>query len=68
MLHRVTHVRKGDAMLLDANNLIFGRSAYVCRQKACIDEAVARKRLQRSLKRPIPDVIVDALLTAPACE
>jgi hypothetical protein len=38
-----------------------GRSAYLCPSPACLDEARRRKRLQRALRCPVPDAILDAL-------
>jgi hypothetical protein len=39
-----------------------GRSAYVCRRSACLDEARRRRRLQRALRVPVPDAILDLLV------
>jgi uncharacterized protein len=38
-----------------------GRSAYLCPGPACVEEARRRKRLQRSLRCPVPDAILEAL-------
>lgn len=38
-----------------------GRSAYVCRDKACLAEALKAKKFQRTLKRAIPGVILETL-------
>jgi len=38
-----------------------GRSAYACRNTACLAEALKGRKFQRTLKRAIPDVIVEAL-------
>jgi predicted RNA-binding protein YlxR (DUF448 family) len=40
-----------------------GRSAYVCRNLACLAEALKAKKFQRTLKRAIPDDIVENLNT-----
>lgn len=40
-----------------------GRSAYVCRVESCLTEAIKGKKFQRTLKRAIPDDIVEALKT-----
>jgi hypothetical protein len=38
-----------------------GRSAYVCRNSTCLAEAIKAKKFQRTLKRAIPDAIVEIL-------
>ncbi|MBX2860316.1 MAG: YlxR family protein [Vampirovibrio sp.] len=38
-----------------------GRSAYICPKPACFKAAFKSKKLQRSLKRPVPDDIVNIL-------
>ncbi|MBY0449157.1 MAG: YlxR family protein [Cyanobacteria bacterium] len=42
-----------------------GRSAYVCREQTCRTQAIRGKKLQRALKKPIPDAIVKALESIP---
>lgn len=41
----------------------FGRSAYVCRSKRCLQDARRRKRFQKSLRIPNHPTI-DAMLAA----
>ncbi len=43
------------------NRRFQGRSAYVCREQTCRTQAIRGKKLQRALKKPIPDAIVKAL-------
>lgn len=38
-----------------------GRSAYLCPQPACLEEARRRKRLQRALRCAVSDSILEAL-------
>jgi predicted RNA-binding protein YlxR (DUF448 family) len=40
-----------------------GRSAYLCPQKSCLEEAQKRKRLDRSLRTQVPAAIYTALIT-----
>ncbi len=40
-----------------------GRSAYLCPQKSCLEEAQKRKRLERSLRTQVPAAIYTALNT-----
>jgi predicted RNA-binding protein YlxR (DUF448 family) len=47
-----------DGVLLDAG---MGRSAYLCPQEACLEEARRRKRLQKALRCQVPDSVVEVL-------
>ncbi len=38
-----------------------GRSAYLCRSSACLEETRRRRRLQRALRCPVPDSILATL-------
>ena len=38
-----------------------GRSAYLCPNQACLEEAKRRKRLQRALRCQVADAIVETL-------
>ena len=38
-----------------------GRSAYLCPERDCLNEARRRKRLQRALRCQVPDSILEAL-------
>ena len=38
-----------------------GRSAYLCKGQACLQEAKKHRRLERSLKTSIPQLIFDRL-------
>ncbi|WP_443082984.1 YlxR family protein [Vampirovibrio chlorellavorus] len=46
---------------INGNPPLQGRSSYVCRNKACLTEALRAKKFQRTLKRAIPDAILEAL-------
>ncbi|WP_373532146.1 YlxR family protein [Vampirovibrio sp.] len=46
---------------IDGNPPLQGRSAYACRDKTCLAEALKAKKFQRTLKRGIPDAILEAL-------
>ena len=47
-----------DGVLLDAG---MGRSAYLCKQEECLDEARRRKRLQKALRCQVPDALLATL-------
>jgi uncharacterized protein len=39
-----------------------GRSAYLCPQLTCLDETRRRRRLQRALRCPVDESLLDALM------
>ncbi|BEV36663.1 YlxR family protein [Synechococcus sp. M16CYN] len=47
-----------DGVLLDSG---MGRSAYLCPEEECLEEARRRKRLQKALRCQVPDAIFTAL-------
>jgi uncharacterized protein len=46
---------------LDGDPPLQGRSAYCCQQEKCLNEAIRARKFQRTLKRGIPDDIVERL-------
>lgn len=48
----------GGGVALDTG---MGRSAYLCRNRACLEEAKRRKRLQRALRAPVDESLLLAL-------
>ncbi|KGG28619.1 MULTISPECIES: YlxR family protein [unclassified Prochlorococcus] len=38
-----------------------GRSAYLCPNEACLEEALRRKRLQKTLRCQVPKSVVEVL-------
>jgi predicted RNA-binding protein YlxR (DUF448 family) len=57
LLWRVIRQAEG-GLVLDRG---MGRSAYLCRSAECLEEARRRRRLQRSLRCPVPDSILVSL-------
>ena len=47
-----------DGVLLDRG---MGRSAYLCVEQNCLEEATRRKRLQKALRCQVPDDVLAAL-------
>jgi hypothetical protein len=39
-----------------------GRSAYLCPQLSCLEEARKRRRLQRALRCPLDERLLDVLM------
>ena len=57
MLWRVIRDHR-DGVLLDQG---MGRSAYLCPQESCLEEAQRRKRLQKALRCQVPDSVLEEL-------
>ena len=53
-LWRVIRVAQGGGLALDSG---MGRSAYLCPNATCLEEARRRKRLQRALRCQVADSI-----------
>jgi predicted RNA-binding protein YlxR (DUF448 family) len=49
----------GGGVVLDQG---MGRSAYLCRQLSCLEEAQRRRRLQRALRCPVEASLLDTLM------
>ena len=60
-LVRVIRLPDGAGVALDPTGKQAGRGAYVCPTDACVALALKQKKLERSLKTPIPDTVADAL-------
>lgn len=56
-LWRVIRLVEG-GLALDAG---MGRSAYLCPCRPCLEEARRRKRLQKGLRCPVPDALLERL-------
>ena len=51
---RITRTASGE-VVVNGNSKIFGRSAYICYNKTCIEEAFKKNRLQKVLKAQISE-------------
>ncbi|WP_413359668.1 YlxR family protein [Prochlorococcus sp. MIT 1201] len=47
-----------EGVVLDAG---MGRSAYLCPNEVCLEEALRRKRLQKALRCQVPNSVVEVL-------
>ncbi len=56
-LVRIVRTPEG-TLQLDLTGRMNGRGAYVCRDDACLDKALKRKALQRSLKEEISEDVI----------
>ncbi len=59
-LIRIVKTPEGD-LELDFIGKRAGRGAYVCRQRECLDIAVKKKKLAKSLRHSIPTEIIEML-------
>lgn len=57
-LLRVVRLASGEGLALDRG---MGRSAYLCPEPVCLDEARRRRRLQRALRCAVDDRILHSL-------
>jgi len=57
-LWRVVRLAGGGGLQLDRGQ---GRSAYVCADPNCLEDARRRKRLQRALRTQVADSILESL-------
>ncbi|MBO7672286.1 YlxR family protein [bacterium] len=51
---RITKTADGQ-VFVNGNSKIFGRSAYICYNKTCVEEALKKNRLQKVLKTQISE-------------
>ena len=58
-LLRIVKTEQGIEACFEKN--VFGRSAYVCPERACIDGMIRRKALDRSFRIHIPDSVYERL-------
>ena len=49
-LIRITNDRENGQVIINRNNKIFGRSAYLCYNNTCIEAAFKKNRLAKALK------------------
>ena len=59
---KITRQSTGQELVINGNSKIFGRSAYLCYNKDCIEKALKKNRLQKILKAPISEELKGKLL------
>lgn len=47
---KITKEHKTGMLILNPNSKIFGRSAYLCYNQKCIEQAIKKKKINRILK------------------
>ena len=53
-LIKITKEHATDNLIINGNSKIFGRSAYLCYNNTCIENAFKKNKLQKILKIPVP--------------
>lgn len=61
-LVKITRENSHGNIVINPDSKIFGRSAYLCYNKSCIELALKKNRLQKVLKAPIPDELKGKLI------
>lgn len=61
-LIKITADNVSSTVILNPDSDTFGRSAYLCYNKACIEAALKKNKLSKHLKAPIPNELKGQLL------
>ena len=56
-------VKSSEGVVLDVSYKAQGRGAYICRSKACVDTALKKKSLNRSLRQAVNEEVFNILYT-----
>ena len=56
-------VKLPQGIQLDSSYKAQGRGAYICKNKACVDTALKKKSLNRSLKQAVNEEVFNILYT-----
>ena len=61
-LIKVTANNADGQVIINPDSVTFGRSVYLCYNKACIEAAFKKNKLSKHLKAPIPNELKGQLL------
>ena len=61
-LIKITADHKRDNVVINPNSVTFGRSVYLCYNKACIETAFKKNKIGKHLKATIPNELKGQLL------
>lgn len=61
-LIKITADSKSSKVIINPNSVTFGRSAYLCYNKSCIESAFKKNKLAKHLKASIPNELKGQLL------
>ncbi len=54
-LIKITKEHTANNLIINGDSTVFGRSAYLCYNKTCIENAFKKNRLQKILKTPVSE-------------
>lgn len=61
-LIKITVDSQSGNVVINPNSVTFGRSVYLCYNKACIEAAFKKNRLEKHLKTSVPNELKGQLL------
>ncbi|MGN0018720.1 MAG: YlxR family protein [Candidatus Gastranaerophilaceae bacterium] len=61
-LIKITHSRELNAVIINPDTKIFGRSVYLCYNKMCIENALKKNKLDKALKTAISNELKGKLI------
>lgn len=54
-LIKITKEHVANTLVINGDSAVFGRSAYLCYNKSCIEKAFKKNKLQKILKTPVSE-------------
>ncbi len=61
-LIKLTRENNSREVVINQSNKIFGRSAYLCYNKSCIESAFKKNKISKILKAPVPEDLKGKLI------
>ena len=61
-LIRITRENQSGAIIINHNNKIFGKSAYLCDNNSCIEAAFKKNKIAKILKASVPEDLKGRLI------
>lgn len=61
-LIKITKEHSANTLVINGNSKTFGRSAYLCYNTSCIENAFKKNKLQKILKTPISEELKGKLI------
>lgn len=62
-LIRLTRDFKTKEIKINENSEYYGRSVYICKNIECIENAIKKKKIEKSLEIHVPENLKDCLYT-----
>ncbi len=59
---KITREQAHNTVVVNGDSKTFGRSAYLCYNKSCIETAFKKNRLQKSLRTSLPEDLKGKLI------